>query len=160
MKISKVIFHIKPIPSHPWWECNSILCCKDTILVIPAWMWGQHKAQEKTMLRRWIADVESTGMRIRAEGDSSDPETRHRQSIEEASSAPSWVQSSHCEKGVTYRAHTTHTIFCYLQMKMTPFYYSSNFSMPCTWRGAKNENYITCKFYSRRYLTDKNNKPP
>ena len=22
MKISKVIFHIKPIPSHPWWECK------------------------------------------------------------------------------------------------------------------------------------------
>ena len=22
IKISKVIFHIKPIPSHPWWECN------------------------------------------------------------------------------------------------------------------------------------------
>ena len=22
MKISKVIFHIKPIPSLPWWECN------------------------------------------------------------------------------------------------------------------------------------------
>ena len=26
MKFSKVIFHIKPIPSHPWWECkNTIL---------------------------------------------------------------------------------------------------------------------------------------
>ena len=25
MKISKVIFHIKPIPSHPWWECKNIL---------------------------------------------------------------------------------------------------------------------------------------
>ena len=25
MKISKVIFHIKPIPSHPWWECKKIL---------------------------------------------------------------------------------------------------------------------------------------
>ena len=24
MKISKVIFHIKPIPSHPWWECKNI----------------------------------------------------------------------------------------------------------------------------------------
>ena len=23
MKISKVIFHIKPIPSHPWWECKN-----------------------------------------------------------------------------------------------------------------------------------------
>ena len=22
MKISKAIFHIKPIPSHPWWECK------------------------------------------------------------------------------------------------------------------------------------------
>ena len=22
MKISKVIFYIKPIPSHPWWECK------------------------------------------------------------------------------------------------------------------------------------------
>ena len=22
MKFSKVIFHIKPIPSHPWWECK------------------------------------------------------------------------------------------------------------------------------------------
>ena len=25
MKISKVIFHIKPIPSHPWWECKKVL---------------------------------------------------------------------------------------------------------------------------------------
>ena len=25
MKISKVIFHIKPIPSHPWWECKKLL---------------------------------------------------------------------------------------------------------------------------------------
>ena len=25
MKISKVIFHIKPIPSHPWWECNKFI---------------------------------------------------------------------------------------------------------------------------------------
>ena len=24
MKISKVIFHIKPIPSHPWWECKKL----------------------------------------------------------------------------------------------------------------------------------------
>ena len=24
MKISKVIFHIKPIPSHPWWECKKV----------------------------------------------------------------------------------------------------------------------------------------
>ena len=24
MKISKVIFHIKPIPSHPWWECKNV----------------------------------------------------------------------------------------------------------------------------------------
>ena len=23
MKISKVIFHIKPIPSYPWWECKN-----------------------------------------------------------------------------------------------------------------------------------------
>ena len=23
MNISKVIFHIKPIPSHPWWECKN-----------------------------------------------------------------------------------------------------------------------------------------
>ena len=26
MKISKVIFHIKPIPSHPWWECKKGTC--------------------------------------------------------------------------------------------------------------------------------------
>ena len=25
MKISKVIFHIKPIPSNPWWECKKCL---------------------------------------------------------------------------------------------------------------------------------------
>ena len=24
MKISKVIFHIKPIPFHPWWECKKL----------------------------------------------------------------------------------------------------------------------------------------
>ena len=57
---------------------NSILCCKDAMQVIPAWMWGQHKAQEQMMPRRQIADVESTSMRIRAEDESSDPETRHR----------------------------------------------------------------------------------
>ena len=25
MKISKVIFHIKPILSHPWWECKKYM---------------------------------------------------------------------------------------------------------------------------------------
>ena len=27
MKISKVIFHIKLIPSHPWWECKTYKKC-------------------------------------------------------------------------------------------------------------------------------------
>ena len=38
MKISKVIFHIKPIPSHPWWECKKApteKCCAPAIL---SWM--------------------------------------------------------------------------------------------------------------------------
>ena len=28
MKISKVIFHIKLIPTHPWWECKNVLIWK------------------------------------------------------------------------------------------------------------------------------------
>ena len=41
-----------------------------------------------------------------------------------------------------------------------PHSISTNFSMQCAWLGAKNDNYITCKYYSRRYQTDKNNKLP
>ena len=32
MKISNVIFHIKPIPSHPWWECKNTL---SLVLALP-----------------------------------------------------------------------------------------------------------------------------
>ena len=28
MKFSKVIFHIKPIPSHPWWKCKHYCCLR------------------------------------------------------------------------------------------------------------------------------------
>ena len=44
---------------------DSILCCKDAMWVIPAWMWKGAGAD----------DVESTCMRIRAEGN---PTKRHR----------------------------------------------------------------------------------
>ena len=33
MKISKVIFHIKPIPSHPWWECKNRLDFQVTLKI-------------------------------------------------------------------------------------------------------------------------------
>ena len=37
MKISKVIFHIKPIPSHPWWECKKYSPKQNFINVYHEW---------------------------------------------------------------------------------------------------------------------------
>ena len=60
------------------------------------------------------------------------------------------------DKGVPYRAvqHTLFFVICRWKS------ISTNFIMQCTWLAAKNDNYITCKCYSRQYQTDKNNKPP
>ena len=35
MKISKVIFHIKPILSHPWWECKNDIICEGSKVMKP-----------------------------------------------------------------------------------------------------------------------------
>ena len=51
MKISKVIFHIKPIPSHPWWECKKVqnLCLGQNTPLIRDVHTGLHQLDFQAM---------------------------------------------------------------------------------------------------------------
>ena len=47
IKISKVIFHIKPIPSHPWWEC------KKWIINITKVYTNSRSGRTRSAIHRW-----------------------------------------------------------------------------------------------------------